>query len=466
MPAIRPMPANMDAEQAVLGSILLDNSAYDAARSLEPEDFFHTPHRPLFEAMRHMVENGRKIDEVTLVEELVRLGTLAQASGASYVASLDSAVPSIANVAHYVEIVSRLAMRRRLLHAHARASEMAFDETLELPDLFAKIEAELSRVRTSGNARIRTEGDIARGLIRKATSDDPTPTIGDRAITTPWTSVDRVLRVHGDDVVVVAGSSSSGKSIFMGQWAGHVGSGPKAKTTLVASLEMSGEQMVQRRLMATGSMLLDDVYSPRNENETVKLMKAGDALVQSRVRYLDRCWDLPTILREAAAMKRREGLGLLVIDYLQIIDFSREWGERRDEQIGMATRRMKRFASEHEVPVVFASQLRRHDGREPSLEDLRESGNIGNDANACLIVYRPGKIEGTPEFKANDLRKIKIIFAKQRQGQADVTVELVQQFEHARFADPIDVDPEEPSQQGMPMPGQSKPKPHKRGAHA
>lgn len=461
---LRQLPHNREAEQAILGAILRDNGAFDAARALQPDDFFMFAHRPLFAAMRHMLENGTRVDLVTIYEELKRRDEIDRVGGSDYVSSLLDVVPSSANAPHYVAIVSRLALRRRVISAHANASQLAFDDTLDQAELFAMIESELAAIQTTGQVRIRNEYQIAKELIRNATSDDAPPTLGDRAVTTPWRRVDEVLRIHPDDVVVIAGSSSSGKSILMGQWAGHVGRGEKAQNVLVASLEMSGEQMVQRQLMAAGSMFLDDVYKPRNDHETTKLFKTGDKLKGSRVEYLDRCWDLPTILREAAAMKRREGLGMLVIDYLQIIDFSREWGDRRDEQIGMATRRMKRFASEHQVPVVFASQLRRHDGREPTIEDLRESGNIGNDANTVLIVYRPGKMEGTPEFKQGDLRTIKLIVAKQRQGQADVVVELVQQFEHARFADPLEVEPQEPSQETLPLPGQTKPNP-KRGAH-
>ena len=459
-------PQNLEAEQAVLGTVIHDPPTFDAVRHMRAEDFYFSPHRHVFDALMGMIENGVPVGLVTLRDELVKRGEDQKAGGPSYLAQLTSSAQSTALLPHTAAIVAKLALRRRLIHAHAEAIEFAHDATLEMPDVFAKIEAELGRVQNTGLVRIRSAGEIAKQLIRVSTSDDKPRTLADRALTSPWLSLERELRVHPDDVGVIAGSSSSGKSMLMGQWADHVAWGEKAQNVMVASLEMSGEQMVQRQMMHRGNLLLDDVYSPRNDAETKKLYAVGDALQQSRVRYLDRCWDLPTILREAAAMKRREGLGLLVIDYLQIIDFSREWGDRRDEQIGMATRRMKRFASEHQVPVIFASQLRRHDGREPSLEDLRESGNIGNDANWCLIVYRPGKIEGTPEFKREDLRTVKLILAKQRQGRSDVYVELVQQYEYARLADSLDVDREEPEQAAMPMDGQRKSKPNRRGAHA
>lgn len=459
-------PQNLEAEQAVLGTVIADPSTFDAVRHMRTDDFYFTPHRHVFDALTGMIENGKTVSLILLGDELRLRGEYAKVGESTYLAQLTSAAAPAGMLPHHAAIVTKLALRRRLIHAHAQAIELAHDPTLEVSDVFSKIEVELGRVQHTGMVRIRTAGEIAKQLIRIATSDEKPRTLADRAFSSPWLSLDRALRVHRDDVIVVAGSSSSGKSMFMGQWSDHVAWGEKAQNVLVASLEMSGEQMVQRQLMNRGNLLLDDVYSPRNDTETQKLYAAGNALQKSRVRYLDRCWDLPTILREAAAMKRREGLGMLVIDYLQIIDFSPDWGNRRDEQIGFATRRMKRFASEHEVPVVFASQLRRFDGREPSLEDLRESGNIGNDANTCLIVYRPGKIEGTPEFKRGDLRTVRIILAKQRQGQADVSIELVQQYEYSRLADSLDVDREEPEQNTMPMDGQRKPKPGRKGAHA
>ncbi len=449
-------PNNLGAEIAVLGSILLDNRVLELLPpTFGAGDFFRAPHQVIYEAMLALSAKEQPIDVLTLTEHLRETGRLGAASGAAYLAGLTAQVPSAANATRYAEVIQQKALRRRLMHAHSEGVRLAQDDTVDVQSLLSRSEEMLALAVANAEVKRRREADVVRDLLARAQGADDQPVRA--AIRTGLPTLDRFLRISEEDVVVVAAPTGGGKSIFMEQVAGENGMCDGARAVLIASLEMSGHQLGERRLMDAGSLTIDDVRNPRTNDAASRLVSAVEEVARtSRVEYLQGCYDLGAILREALRWHRqllaqsagKEGLAAVVVDYVQILDLDADSGDIREQQIAHATRTLKRFASRHKIPVIVASQLRRTNGRVPTKDDLRESGAIANDADAIVILYIPGLVEGTEEYKRNDKRTALAIIAKQRQGPSWVEIELVQVFEHARFAEKP-VEGEEPEQQSM-----------------
>lgn len=430
-------PHDRTAEVATLGALLIRNEAlYDLPAEFRAEDFYFRQHLDLFAVVAEMVTGGKPADEVTLIAELKARAMLDAVGGVEYVVALRDACPSASVIDRYAGIVQQHARRRRLIHAHHEATQLAQDELVPLDELQGRIE-ELLLAAQIGEAegRIR-ERDVVRRLVQEAQQRERGDLKSKRAVRFGIGGVDQALTVHESDVVVVAADTGGGKSVMLSQFARANGVGPEARPVLVASLEMGEDELGYRRLMDVASLDYPSLVRPVGTEAAQRLIRGADVVVgTSQVEYL-RSYDLAMILREGLRMKRKHGLAALVLDYLQILDFPSSWGGTRDQQIGKATRMMKRFAAENRVPVIVASQLRkRENGRAPTKEDLRESGNIGNDANAVVILDIPGLVEGTPEHKNGDKRTARCLIAKQRMGQANVFIPLVAEFEHARFVD-------------------------------
>lgn len=468
------------AEQAVLGSVLVDGRVFfELPPRLKTADFHFNQHRVIFEAFLALAEAKTPIDTLTITRHLAEQSNLQAAGGASYIAELPDCVPSIANVNAYAQAVLDQADGRKLVWRVNEAAKVARDESISILDRKARVE-QLLAMDDADDEPIEDERVvIKRVLSRIERAGDGE--IAVRGMKTGIQSVDEGFFVNPTDLVVIGGRPGHGKSVLASQIADHVGrTGP----VLFISLEMRADEIVTRRLMDRGSLTIDDVRNPRTNEAAQRLVAACEQIyAETRVRYF-RCRELPTILRAATRMKRREGLKLLVIDYLQRLNLWGLPGETRDQQIGCATERLKNWADDNECPVLLLSQLSRppkvpRSGNKPrpapfpTINDLRESGNIEADANGVLLVHIPGLIDGTPEAKAKDKRTAYLIGAKQRSGEGNVTFPLQAVFEHARFAEPPPEEPDESDdlaaaeakQRDMKLPAQKKPKPAKQGDH-
>lgn len=441
----------LQSEQAVLGAIIRDGNAFhDLPPRLTASDFALNQHRVVFEACKALAETKTPIDIVTLGRYLIDQKLMARAGGAAYVSSLTHQAPTSAHAAAYAQAVLDVADRRKLRWRLAEAAKAASDESVSINDTKARVEQIMS-LDDADDEPIEDERDvIKRVLSRVEKAGDGEITV--RGIRTGIPVVDEGFFVNPTDLIVLGGRPGHGKSVMASQIADHVGrSGP----VLFISLEMRSDEIVTRRIMDRGSLTIDDVRNPRTNDAAERLVKACEQIYrETRVRYF-RCRELPTILRAATRMKRREGLKLLVIDYLQRLNLWGLPGENRDQQIGAATERLKNWADDNECPVLLLSQLSRppkiprastkaRPAPFPTLNDLRESGNIEADANGVLLLHIPGLIDGTPEAKAKDKRTAYLIGAKQRSGEGNVVFPLRAVFEHARFAEPPP--PEEESQ--------------------
>jgi len=431
-------PNNLQAEQAVLGSILIDNAAfYDLPTGFNASDFYRVEHREVFTTIAGLIDAGKPADVLTVSQALTHAEAKAQPD---YVVSLSDVVPSTARIGEYAGIVMDLALRRRLIHAYGETLEDASDLSIPTSDVQLSAEKRLSAVQDR-RVRFTTARESAKSLVRdmsKLFDEGERP----RGVTTGLELLDRELWVHPTDFVVVGGRPGDGKSVLLWQIARHVA---KKLPVMVVSIEMNERELAQRAVMDYSDLSIGQVRLPRTQEEQKKYLEAAEVYAALDITFVP-SRDAQTILREATRMKRKRGLGLLVIDYLQLVSLPREWGDNRDQRIGEFTGRIKAFSAEEGVPTLAASQLKRiqhlERGRDPrpTLEDLRESGNIEQDSNSVVLLYRPGVVEGTHENKAGNWRKAEAIIAKQRMGGARLSIPLVAHFEYSRFREPTEAE--------------------------
>lgn len=430
-----PLPESAEAERAVLGSIILDNRSYYDLPSGFTADLFHRPqNRALFEAMTELMDFDQPVDYLTLVEHLKATGRDVETI---YVVSLADAVPSASRMEHYAGIVVARGVRRKLLHALTRATADARDLEKPVEDIQSALEHALVDASSGFGRKRTTSAEAAAAMLAQAQQARTTGAV--RGALTGLPSLDKVLWINPSDLVLVGARPGNGKSILLYQIARHIG---RTKPVLFINLEMADTELLQRGA-TSGGLDLEQVREPIHDAVWERLQDLAAELGQSQVEFLPER-DPLAMLREASRMHRRStgGLGALIIDYVQIVGLNSSHGANRDQQIGWFTSRLKRWADEHQCPVIAASQIRRLDtvlkgkSAEPELEDLRESGNLEQDSNSVLLLHVPGTIRGTHEQRKNDFRTTVLKVAKNRHGRARERVNLRAQFEHARFVDP------------------------------
>lgn len=452
-------PQSLQAEIGVLGCILLDNRSFhspDFPSALRPEDFYRTPHQVIYRTMVEMLVENEPVDIVTLVERLQSKGLLEAAKGAAYLSGLTDQVASTANVKAYAAIVLEKSVRRAVIWAHSEAINVAYDDLVPANEVLQRGEELLAAVPAPrANAVTMRQAVLKVWKSIEERWDDANPAAS-RAFFTGFKKLDEILRIRKSHFVIVASRPGDGKTTWLLQTARRVAA--KVGPVAFVSIEMEDEELVEKALQDAGNLHEPDVIRPRSEAADRTLRQASDDLAPLPITILDED-DPVTIMREALRMKRsKAGLAALFIDYIQLLEISRDWGENRDIRLGQLTRRLKRFAKTHDVPVIAAAQLKRIDhlqkGRSPvpTLNDLRESGNLEQDANSVILLYRPGVIQGTEEHDRGDWRYTRAIVAKNRGGRANVYAELVAEFEYQRFVE-MPMREEESPQVEMPLAG-------------
>lgn len=409
-------PNNQEAERSVLGSMFLDSRAvYTAIERLTAGDFYARRHRQIFEAMCELCETGVPIDTVTVVDKLERKGLLSGADDTLYIADLAGGVPSASSAGYYIDIVEQKSVLRALIAAGqtiiqdaAGSEEEVADIVNRAGDLIYKIAVKRERDSLSHIKQALLDGytSIVDAMKNK------TGLIG---IPTGFKQLDRMLSgLQKSQLIVVAGRPGMGKTSFAINVAQHaaVALGIPAA---IFSLEMSREQLATR--MMCSEALVDSQktrvggLTPDDYN---RLYEAVDELTKAPI-YID---DSPTItvmemLAKARRLKKEKGLGLVVIDYLQLMS-GKDRRENRQQEISGMTRSLKIMAKEIEVPVILLSQLSRasekRDSKRPLLSDLRESGSIEQDADVVIFLHR----ENYYNKEADNVSQI--IVAKQRSG--------------------------------------------------
>ncbi len=386
-------PHNTDAEEAVLGSLLIDRDAIGRiAAFLRPEDFYRERNATIYAAMLALYERREPVDFLTLSDELQRTGRYEEVGGLAYLSSLLTVVPTSLHVEHYARIVERAAIRRRLIRAAGRIAQLGYDESIDTDQALEQAEQVLFAVGERRAARdFQRLADVLRAYWEQLLLAADVDRL-QRGIPTDFKDLDKLLGgLQRSDLIIVAARPSMGKSSFALCLARNAAVRFGAKVGIF-SLEMSQLQLAQRLLFSESgvdsSRLRQANLSPA---ERRKLAEALSVLAAAPI-HLD---DTPNIpLGELRAKARRlhheVGLDLLVIDYLQLIQAGGR--ENRVQEISEISRSLKALARELNIPVVALSQLSRAvESRSPHiplLSDLRESGSLEQDADVVLFIYR------------------------------------------------------------------------------
>ena len=411
-------PQNVEAEQAVLGAMMLEHNAVVAAmEKLRPGDFYREVHRTIFEAMEHLHHDNKEVDVITLPEELRRMKKLDDVGGLEYVLSLPNLVATAANIEYHANIVAEKALARNIITTCTELTSEAYDGEKEPEDLLDDAERRILQISES-----KRRGDFAPvGVVVEETLDKITKLYENKAgitgLPTGFRDLDRLTSgLQPSDLILVAARPSMGKTAFTLNIAQNVGV-KQHKTVAFFSLEMSQEQLVQRLLcqiahidsqkLRTGQLNSDD--------EWPKLTDACDKLYQAPI-YID---DTPGISvtemrSKARRLKAEHGLDLIIVDYLQLMQGRNS--ESRQQEISEISRSLKALARELKVPLIALSQLSRsvesRQDKRPMLSDLRESGALEQDADIVSFLYR----EDYYDKETENQHITEIILAKHRNG--------------------------------------------------
>lgn len=384
------VPFSLEAEQSVLGAIILDPERIrEVANAIHAEDFYLEQHRVIYEAMREMFLSNNTIDVVTLVDELVKSGTYDDAGGKSYVALLAQSVPSMSNLPDYLRIIKEKSLLRKLIDASSEISRLAYAGEGDTADILDRSEQLIFNIaekrETKGLVPIK---DVIMSNYKYL---DDLQKNGAEALGTPtyFSDIDKLLIGMGkSDLIIVAARPGVGKTSFCLNIATQVAVRTKKKV-VVFSLEMSCEQLVQRML---SSEALIDATKFRmgnfTEDEWVKLARASGVLSQTNI-LLDDTANI-TVSEMKSKLRRVDDLGLVVVDYLGLMQSDKKTDNRVNE-VSDISRNLKLMAKELEVPVIVCSQLSRgpeKTDKPPMLSDLRDSGAIEQDADIVMFLSR------------------------------------------------------------------------------
>ena len=414
----RTLPNNLEAERTVLGAILVDNAAFNsAAEILSREDFYRDAHRRIYEGMAALAERSQPIDLVTLKDELGRQSALEAVGGAAFLAGLVDGVPRITSVEHWSRLIKEKAVLRNLIHAGNRIVQSCYEGEDEPAALLDRAEKAIFDI---AERRIR-QGFVDMGEIIKESfrTIDQLSQSKDvvTGLPTGFVDIDEMTSgLQKGELVIVAGRPAMGKTSFCLNVAQHAAQ-RAGETVGLFSLEMSRAQLALRLLCADARI---DAHRLRTgkltEKDWARLAKAYTDLAQARIFIDDSATVTPLEMRaKCRRLKAEHGLGLVIVDYLQLVT-SGGRVENRQQELSAISRSMKGLAKELDVPVIALSQLSRapeaRPDRRPQLSDLRESGAIEQDADIVMFIFREEEYKPTDENRGI----AEIIIGKQRNG--------------------------------------------------
>ena len=444
-PALRVPPHSVEAEQAVLGGVLIDNGAWDRiADILTGAHFYRGDHRAVFEAVAGLCEDGQPCDAVTVAERLDRDGRLESSGGLAYLAELTENTPSAANIVAYAEIVRERAVLRDLIRTSAEIADAAFrPQGRAVPDLLDDAERSILEIAERGGAG-RRESVAIRDVLSSVMERIDELSRRDNPITgvsTGFRDLDRETAglQHGD-LVIVAGRPSMGKTAFAMNIVEAAAIGAELPV-VVFSMEMPAEQLTMRMLSSLGRIDQQRVRTGAlKDDDWPRLTSGSEMLNRTNIFIVDESALTPTELHARCRRLKREhgSIGLVVIDYLQLMHVPGT-SENRATEISEISRSLKALAKELMVPVVACSQLNRRledrQNKRPVMSDLRESGAIEQDADLILFIYR----DEVYNEESKDKGKAEIIIGKQRNGPIG-KIDLTFLGRFARFEDHASAD--------------------------
>ena len=390
MKTINELPRAIEAEQCVLGGLMLDNGRFDlVSERLTATDFFRQDHRLIFQTITPLAETSQPFDIVTVGEHLENRGQLAAAGGLPYLAVLARDTPSTVNLDRYAEIVREKATLRELLTAAAELQQQALKpEGKKAAELLELMQTRLLTIKASN--LVDAPEPIALGLSRVLERlDERSRGILPPGYPTGFTDIDRLTGgLEPGSLTVLAGRPGMGKSTLAGNIALNMASEEQA--VLLFSLEMSKDQLIQRFLSAEANISHDKLrWGNLDDTDWPQLIAAHGKLASKRIFLDEGSLTIRQLRIRARQLHRRVPLQLIVVDYLQLVQGE---GQNRTQEIALVSRGLKALAKELGVPVLAVSQLNREverrDSKRPVLADLRNSGQIEQDADTVMFVYR------------------------------------------------------------------------------
>ena len=418
---LRIVPHSIEAEQAVLGGLMLDNLYWDkVVELLKESDFYRPNHRLIFHAMENLSRRSQPFDVLTLTEFLKTAGELEQVGGDVYLFELAKNTPTVSNVVAYAEIVRERAILRQLIEVSGEIADLAFNpDGIAAKEILDKAE---SRVFKIAEQQIRGQGPVdISSLLAQATEKIDELYHSENALTglaTSFTDLDEMTSgLQKGELIIVAGRPSMGKTTLAMNITEHVAIKSK-QPVLVFSMEMPGESLAMRMMSSLGHIDQHKVRTGKLHEEDWPRLASAVSMLSEATLYIDDTPSMsPAELRARARRVARsnKGIGLIVIDYLQLMHIP-GFKEGRVAEITEISRSLKALAKELNVPIIALSQLNRgleqRTDKRPQMSDLRESGAIEQDADLIIFIYRD---EVYHEDSANK-GIAEIIIAKQRNG--------------------------------------------------
>ena len=433
----RPLPHNLEAERSILGAVLLDNHALNAAvEKLRSEDFFLPQHRQIFDRMVQLAEKQQAIDTITLMEDLTRRGELESAGGIAYLSQLADGLPRVTNVEHYARIVKEKSILRSLIFSTAAIQEQALAAGDDADVILDRAESKIFQI---AEDRVRAGLIGVKELVRENYERLERIFSEGRRITglaTGYLDLDnQTAGLQPSELIILAARPSMGKTALALNIAENVAL-RQQEPVAIFSLEMSKESLLLRMLASEARV---DAHKFRtghmNRDDWQKITGALANLGEAPLWIDDSASS--TVLEmgaKARRLKRDRGLSLMIVDYLQLVVPSHTGrGTNRQEEVSSISRSLKGLAKELKVPILVLSQLTRapeREERKPQLADLRESGAIEQDADVVMFINRPNFYK--TDLPEEDRAKAELIVAKQRNGPTG-TLNFVFLARHTRF---------------------------------
>ncbi len=420
--ALRAPPHSIQGEQSVLGGLMLENSAWDQiADRVTDVDFYRREHKLIFRAIHELAEQSKPFDVITLSEELERVAALDDVGGLAYLGTLAKDTPSAANIRAYADIVREYSVMRQLIKVGTEIADSGFQP--EGKDSAALLDVAEQKVFEISEQMSRGGGGFAsiKNLLTKAVDRIETLFQQDEPITGLSSGFndfdDMTSGLQPADLIIVAGRPSMGKTTFAMNMAENVAINSKVPVA-VFSMEMPGDSLAMRMMSSLGRIDQHRVRTGKLEDDEWPRLTSAVSILAEAPMYIDDTPALtPTEIRARARRLKREhgGLGMIVIDYLQLMQ-APSAGENRATEISFISRSLKALAKELNVPVIALSQLNRNleqrPNKRPVMSDLRESGSIEQDADVVVFIYRDEVYnEDSP-----DRGSAEIIIGKQRNG--------------------------------------------------
>jgi replicative DNA helicase len=440
----RTPPQSIEAEQSVLGAMMLSKDAIaDVVEVLRPNDFYRPAHQVIYDSVLDLYGRGEPADAVTVSAELTRNGQLMRVGGAPYLHTLISLVPTAANAGYYAEIVAERATLRRLVLAGTRIVQMGYetasgsatDITGTVDDVVDRAQAEIYEVteRRTSEDYVHIES-LLQPTLDEIDKISSTGGIG-TGIPTGFHQLDEYTNgLHPGQMITVAGRPGSGKSTLALDFA-RSAAVKNGKPAVIFSLEMSKIEIMMRMFSAEATVSLANMRSGHmSDQDWTRLARRSSELAEAPL-FIDDSPNLTMmeIRAKARRLRQRHDLELVVIDYLQLMTSGKRV-ESRQQEVSEFSRAVKLLAKELEVPVVVLSQLNRgpeqRTDKKPMLSDLRESGSIEQDSDVVLLVHRPDLYEPETERAG----EADLIIAKHRNGPT-ATCAVAFQGRYSRFAD-------------------------------